>query len=71
VLDNFAHTLEEVLVNTSVRHVIFTRVGDMLHFPKAQIANLVVKHILHMVPEWHIQGATAFPRRSSAGRIWR
>lgn len=60
VLDNFAHTLEEVLANTSVRHVITTRVGDMLHFPKAQIVNLVVKHIRHMVPEWHIPNAVAF-----------
>jgi long-chain acyl-CoA synthetase len=33
VLDNFAHTLEQVLPSTSVRHVVTTRVGDMLHFP--------------------------------------
>lgn len=60
VLDNFAHTLQEVLADTSVRHVITTRVGDMLHFPKAQIVNLVVKHLRHMVPEWHIAGALSF-----------
>lgn len=55
VLANFAHTLEMVLPRTSVRHVITTQVGDMLHFPKAQIVNLVVKHVRHMVPPWHIQ----------------
>jgi long-chain acyl-CoA synthetase len=55
VLDNFAHTLETVLPRTSVRHVISTQVGDMLHFPKAQIVNLVVKHVRHMVPPWHIE----------------
>lgn len=60
VLDNFAHTLEEILAETPVRHVVTTRVGDMLHFPKAQIVNLVVKHIRHMVPAWHIQGARTF-----------
>lgn len=61
VLDHFAHTVQEVLGNCSVRHVITTRIGDLLHFPKAQIANFVVKRIKHMVPEWHIDGAVAFP----------
>jgi long-chain acyl-CoA synthetase len=61
VLDNFAHTLEEALPQTGIRHVITTRLGDMLHFPKAQIVNLVVKHVRHMVPPWHIDKATAWP----------
>jgi long-chain acyl-CoA synthetase len=59
VLDNFAHTLEQVLPSTQVRQVITTRVGDMLHFPKAQMVNLVVKHLRHMVPDWHIEGAVS------------
>lgn len=57
VLDNFAHTVEEVLVDTEVRHVITTRAGDMLPFPKAQVVNVVVKYVRHMVPPWHIDGA--------------
>lgn len=61
VLDHFAHTVEEVLDTTPVRHVIVTRIGDLLHFPRAQITNFVVKHIKHMVHEWHIEGAAAFP----------
>lgn len=60
VLDNFAHVAEQVLSRTRVRHVVVTAVGDMLHFPKAQIVNMVVKHIKHMVPEWHIDGADRF-----------
>jgi long-chain acyl-CoA synthetase len=60
VLDNFAHTVEHVLSRTPVRHVIVTGIGDMLHFPKAQIVNLVVRHVKHMVPEWHIDGADRF-----------
>ena len=59
VLDNFAHTFQQVQSATQVRHVITTRVGDMLHFPKAQIVNLVVKHVKHMVPEWHINDAVS------------
>lgn len=57
VLDNFAHTLEQVLPLTPVHHVIHTAVGDLLPFPKAQIVDLVVKHVRHLVPAWHIDGA--------------
>lgn len=60
VLDNFAHTLEQVQSATAVRQVIVTRVGDMLHFPKGQIVNLVVKHMYHMVPKWQIPQAVQF-----------
>jgi long-chain acyl-CoA synthetase len=44
-----------------VRHVITTCVGDMLNFPRGQLVNLVVRHVRHMVPDWHIEGATPFP----------
>lgn len=60
VLENFAHTLQEVLAETSVRHIITTRVGDMLHFPKAQITNFVVDHVKHMVPEWRLENAVGW-----------
>jgi long-chain acyl-CoA synthetase len=61
VLDNFAHTLEQVMTETKVRHVITTRVGDLLYFPKAQIVNLMVRHVQRMVPDWHIAGSVALP----------
>lgn len=60
VLDHFAHTVQEVLAHTKVQHVIVTQLGDLFHFPKAQITNFVVKHVKHMVPEWHIDGAVTF-----------
>jgi long-chain acyl-CoA synthetase len=59
VLDNFAHTFQLAQPDTAVKHVITTRVGDMLHFPKAQIVNLVVKHVRHMVPDWDIAGTVS------------
>ena len=71
VLDNFAHTLEQILPSTQVRHVITTRVGDMLHFPKAQIVNLVVKYVRHMVPDWHIAGAVPFREALARGQTMR
>lgn len=61
ILENFAHTLQEILVDTSIKSVISSRVGDLLHFPKAQITNFVVEHVKHMVPEWHIDDAVSLP----------
>lgn len=67
LVENFAHTLEQVLDQSDVEHVIVTRLGDMLDFPKASIVNLVVKRVKKMVPEWNIPGALWFKEVLSAG----
>jgi long-chain acyl-CoA synthetase len=60
VLENFAHTLQEVLPRTQVKTVITTQIGDMLPTPKRLLLNFAVKHIKKMVPAWRIGGAQAF-----------
>jgi len=67
IVENFAHTLEQVLDQSDVEHVIVTRLGDMLDFPKANIVNLVVKHVKKMVPQWNIPGALWFKDTLSEG----
>src|SRR5512141_2333236 len=54
ILENFAHTLQQVLGNTSVEHVITSQLGDLLPGPKRLLVNLVVKKVKKMVPAWHI-----------------
>jgi long-chain acyl-CoA synthetase len=60
VLENFAHTVEQALAGTRVRHVIVTQLGDAFPAPKRWLVNLVVKHVKRMVPAWRIPGAIAF-----------
>ena len=60
ILENFAHTLQEVLATTPVEHVITTRVGDLLPIPKRWIVNLVIKRVKKMVPAWRIDHAIPF-----------
>ena len=60
ILENFAHTLQEVLAETPVEHVITTQVGDLLPMPKRWIVNLVIKRVKKMVPAWRIDGAIPF-----------
>ncbi|HJU37986.1 MAG TPA: AMP-binding protein, partial [Tahibacter sp.] len=60
VLDNFAHTVAEVIRDTSCKHVVTTAVGDLLNFPKSLIVNFVVKYVKKRVPAFRIAGTIRF-----------
>lgn len=57
VLENFAHTLQQALPQTALRHVVTTRIGDLFPLPKRCLVNFVVKHVKRLVPRWEIGGA--------------
>ncbi|HET9024050.1 MAG TPA: AMP-binding protein [Burkholderiaceae bacterium] len=67
VLENFAHTLEEVLPRTPVKTIITTQIGDMFPAFKRMLTNLVVKHVKKMVPEWHLARTITFGDALAAG----
>ena len=54
VLENFAHTLEEVIEHTAVRHVVLASLGDLLGFWKGPLVNFAVRHLRKMVPEYRL-----------------
>jgi long-chain acyl-CoA synthetase len=60
ILENFAHTLEQVIVRTPVKHIVMARLGDMLGFPKGSLVNFVVKYVKKMVPAWSLPRAVDF-----------
>jgi long-chain acyl-CoA synthetase len=62
VLENFAHTLQEVLQrNPALKlHVVTTQVGDLFPAVKRLLVNAVVKYAKKMVPAWRIDGAIDF-----------
>jgi long-chain acyl-CoA synthetase len=60
VLENFAHTLQEVIARTQVKTVITTQIGDLLPAFRAFLTNIVVKHVKKMVPTWQIPQAVEF-----------
>ena len=67
VLENFAHTLQEVLPKVGVTTVVTTRIGDQLSFPKSLLINLAVKYLKKMVPRWRIPGTVSFNNLLEAG----
>ena len=68
VLENFAGTLQKVLANTAVEHVITSQIGDMMSSPKRWLLNFVVKHVRKMVPRWRIPAAVPLRKALDQGR---
>ncbi|WP_251359867.1 AMP-binding protein [Kangiella sp. TOML190] len=56
ILENFANTLDEVIDEVNLKHVILTKVGDACPQPKRFIVNFVVKHLKKMVPSHKVSG---------------
>ncbi|HEY8880423.1 MAG TPA: long-chain-fatty-acid--CoA ligase [Roseateles sp.] len=54
VLENFAHTLSEVIGATDVKHVVLASMGDLLNWWKGPLINFAVRHLKKMVPEFRL-----------------
>ena len=68
VVSNFASTLEKVVFNTAVKHVILTRMGDQLSFGKRTLVNFVVKYVKKLVPKYKLPNAVTFREVLSVGK---
>lgn len=66
VLENFAHTVEQVVAHTAIKHVVVATMGDMLGI-KGHIVNFVVRKVKKLVPAWSIPGHKSFNRVLSEG----
>ncbi|MCW7763223.1 long-chain-fatty-acid--CoA ligase FadD [Photorhabdus luminescens] len=60
IVSNFAHTLEKIVFNTKVKHVILTRMGDQLSRPKGTLVDFAVKYIKRLVPKYNLPDAISF-----------
>ena len=67
VLENFACTLEEVMKDTDVDHVVTTQVGDLLKFPKNLIVNFALKRLKKAIPAYSLPGSVSFRKALSEG----
>lgn len=57
VLENFAHTLEQVQECDALIHRIVVSPGDMLGRIKGMMVNTVVRHVKKSVPKWQLPKA--------------
>ncbi len=68
IVSSFAHTLEQIVANTPVRHVVLTSIGQMLPRAKGTAVDFVVKYVKGMVPKYHLPGAVSFRKALRRGR---
>ena len=66
ILENFAHTLQQVIGKTKVKHVVVAAMGDMLGL-KGHLVNFVVRRVKKMVPAWSLPGHVKFNDALKAG----
>jgi long-chain acyl-CoA synthetase len=59
ILENFAVTLQAVVRNSAVKHVIVAAMGDLMG-TKGLIVNFVVRRVKKMVPAWSLPGHIRF-----------
>ena len=72
VLENFAHTLAEVIERTQIRHVVIASMGDLLGFWYGNWITFAVRHLAKMVPAYKLplsegRTVTAFNRAVAEG----
>ena len=54
ILENFAHTLAEVIDHTAVQHVVMASMGDLLGFWFGKWITFAVRHLAKMVPAYDL-----------------
>ncbi|CAD6556950.1 long-chain fatty acid--CoA ligase [Paraburkholderia sabiae] len=59
LLENFAVTLQAIVRNTAIKHVVVASMGDLMG-AKGLLVNFVVRRVKKMVPAWNLPGHVAF-----------
>jgi long-chain acyl-CoA synthetase len=54
ILENFAHTLEQVIDRTSIQHVVVASLGDQLGFWYGRWITFAVRHLAKLVPAYQL-----------------
>jgi long-chain acyl-CoA synthetase len=72
ILENFCHTLEQVIEDSPVQHVVVTGMGDLLGGAYGAWISFAVRHLARMVPAYRLplsggRTVTPLPRALSEG----
>ncbi len=68
VLENFAHTVQDVIADTALQHVVVSGLGDMLDAPKRTVVNFAIRHIKKLVPAYDLPSAVKFRDALASGQ---
>ena len=68
IIENFAHTLEQCIAATPIKHVVMCTMGDQLGFLKGTVVNYVVRKVKKLVPAFNLPDAVPFNDAVAVGR---
>ncbi|MBQ0133449.1 MAG: AMP-binding protein, partial [Comamonas sp.] len=60
IIENFAHTLQQCIASTQVKHVVLCAMGDTLGLLKGSLVNYVVRNVKKMVPTFELPVAVRY-----------
>jgi long-chain acyl-CoA synthetase len=69
IVENFAATLQAVITQTPVQHVVLASMGDMLSLVKGALVNHVVRRVRKLVPAFSLPGAVRFKAALARGSV--
>ena len=67
ILENFAHLLAQVRVDTPLEHIVTTGIGDLAPFAKRAVVNFLVRRIKRLVPAFELPGAVSLRHALAVG----
>ena len=67
VVENFAHTLQDVVGKTRIRQMIVTSIGELLGF-KGLIVDFMLRHVKKMIPAYSLPGSIRLSDALAEGR---
>jgi len=67
ILEQFAHTLQQVIARTQVGQVVLASVGEMLGPVRGRVVDFAVRHVRKMVPAFELPRALRFNEALAAG----
>ncbi|MCX7255982.1 MAG: long-chain-fatty-acid--CoA ligase [Polaromonas sp.] len=68
IIENFAHTLEQCIASTPIKHVVLCAMGDQLGLLKGWLVNYVVRHVKKLVPPFNLPNTVRFNDALAQGR---
>lgn len=68
IIENFAHTLQQCLSKTPVKHIVLCAMGDELGTLKGCLVNYVVRNVKKLVPTYQLPSAVRYKNALHQGR---
>lgn len=60
IVSNYAQTLQSIVKQTQIKHVVLTKIGDALPLLKRKLVNFIVSYVKRMVPKYQLPSAKSY-----------